>query len=90
MYYDANGADYISTSSFAISDTGVLTINAWMKSNLNETTYQTLIADSNWSGVTGFIYLVRLNTNTLDYTYATGTAGTDSYFTNFFQNLDNQ
>jgi hypothetical protein len=44
MYYDASSTDYISTPSFAIPNTGILTIEAWMKS-VTGANYQTIIGD---------------------------------------------
>ena len=55
MSYDANGADYIVTPSFAIPDTGVLTISAWMKSTLKITEGQTIMGDNGSSATIGWI-----------------------------------
>jgi hypothetical protein len=46
MYYDASSTDYISTPSFAIPNTGILTIEAWMKSVFNATVTQSIIGDN--------------------------------------------
>jgi len=46
MYYDANGADYIVTPSFAIPNTGILTIEAWMKSKKNADVLQAIVSDN--------------------------------------------
>jgi len=51
MYYDASGSDYIRTNSFAIPNTGVLTVEAWMKSVL----YGGLIGESSLNGALGTI-----------------------------------
>ncbi len=73
MYYDANGADYISTPSFAIPNTGILTIEAWMKSTFSATLGQSIVGDGGGSGAIGFIFLFRYaNTNTLDSQYSDG------------------
>jgi hypothetical protein len=53
MYYDASGTDYISTPSFAISNTGVLTIEAWMKSKINAVANNTILGDNGWSTTIG-------------------------------------
>jgi len=55
MYYDASGADYISTSAFAIPNTGILTVEAWMKSTLNTTLAQSILGDAASNAVTGFL-----------------------------------
>ncbi len=91
MYYDASGTDYISTPSFAIPNTGILTIEAWMKSVINTTKRQSILGDYGWGSNSGFIWSHRLeNTNNLFYWYYTGTAQSNISFLNFFQNLDNQ
>jgi hypothetical protein len=53
MYYDASSTDYISTPSFAIPDTGVLTIEAWMKSVIHVTNVQTILGDNGSSDTIG-------------------------------------
>ncbi|MFA5230059.1 MAG: hypothetical protein WC422_01230 [Candidatus Paceibacterota bacterium] len=58
MYYDANGADYISTPSFAIPNTGILTIEAWMKSQLY-TGQQTMISYGGQDAVNGSVLMRR-------------------------------
>jgi len=55
MYYSATGTGYISTPSFAIPNTGILTVEAWMKSQLNTTVRHSMISDDNRSGTVGFI-----------------------------------
>jgi hypothetical protein len=91
MYYDASGTDYIRTNSFAIPDTGVLTIEAWMKSKINATIYQTIVGDGVSSTTVGFIFMRReISSDNLSYRYADGTASQLTQFTNLFQNLDNQ
>jgi hypothetical protein len=55
MYYDASGTDYISTPSFAIPNTGILTIEAWMKSVIQATMNQTIIGDNAQSSTIGYI-----------------------------------
>jgi hypothetical protein len=54
MYYDATGADYISTPSFAIPNTGILTVEAWMKSTFNATVIQSIIGDEHQSNTIDF------------------------------------
>jgi len=64
MYYDAAGADYISTPSFAIPDTGILTIEAWMKSKLDVAKFQGIISDAAQADTIGFLWLHRyINSN---------------------------
>jgi hypothetical protein len=90
MYYDASGTDYISTPSFAIPNTGVLTVEAWMKSKLNASTYQNIIGDGSEFATIGFLYVNRgINSNDFRYRYANGT-DTLITFSNFFQNIDDQ
>ncbi len=90
MYYDASSSDYISTPSFAIPNTGILTIEAWMKS-VGADKYQFILSDASYNEMSGFIYMDRpVNTNSLLYLYANGTVSAESLFTNFFQSLDNQ
>ncbi|MDD4784804.1 MAG: hypothetical protein PHY32_04840 [Candidatus Pacebacteria bacterium] len=92
MYYDANGADYISTSSFAIPDTGILTVEVWMKSVVNISNGQFMISDYNEQGIIGHIFLCRPSTSNgynFYYRYANGTDAA-IIFSNFFTNLDNQ
>jgi len=55
MYYDASGTDYISTPSFAIPNTGILTVEAWMKSKVYVTTNQTIVGDGNQAATIGFL-----------------------------------
>jgi hypothetical protein len=91
MYYDASSTDYISTPSFAIPNTGILTVEAWMKSTINATTVQTIISDNNRNSTIGFIEIFRpANTNDFSFYYANGSIADYRYFTDFFQNLDNQ
>ena len=91
MYYDANGADYISTPSFAIPNTGILTIEAWMKSKINANTYQFIFGENSQDTNIGYIGIDRFqNTDTMYYGYADGTPYDYISFVNLFQNLDNQ
>jgi len=91
LYWDASGADYISTPSFAIPNTGILTIEAWMKSQYSTITHQGILGCGASDPLIGYIFLLRVvNTNTLDLPYAYGASFGESNFTNFFQNLDNQ
>jgi len=91
MYYDASSTDYISTPSFAIPNTGILTVEAWMNSKLSTTNRQTILGDYGFSTTLGFFHMSRYNnSNTLWYEYANGTAGMTVQFANFFQNFDNQ
>jgi hypothetical protein len=91
MYYDASSTDYISTPSFAIPNTGILTIETWMKSVLSTTTHQTIIGDGNQNNTVGFLRLFKLQSeNRLYYYHANGTGVGTSTFTDFFLNLDNQ
>ena len=46
MYYSATGTGYIRTPSFAIPDTGILTIEAWMKSKKNADVLQAIVSDN--------------------------------------------
>ena len=90
MYYDANGADYISTPSFAIPNTGILTIETWMKSKIH-TISQTIFGEGAQSNTIGFVFAYRyLNSDHLFYYYANGAQTTYASVNNFFQNLDNQ
>ena len=90
MYYDVSSTDYISTPSFAIPNTGILTIEAWMKSKIN-TMYQTLIFKGAQSATIGHLYIDRgANTDIMTYYYADGAGPRNATFSNFFQNLDNQ
>ena len=91
MYYDANGADYISTSSFAIPNTGVLTINAWMKSAFSAVVYHSVMGSGTQISTVSHLILQRgLNNNTLNYYYANGVTTAVSGVGNFFLDLDNQ
>jgi hypothetical protein len=91
LYYDASGADYISTPSFAIPNTGILTIEAWMKSKINATTNQVILGDNAISSTVGFLASFRAsNANKLTYQYATSSAQGYAYFNDLFLNLDNQ
>jgi hypothetical protein len=72
MYYDASGTDYISTPSFAIPDTGILTIEAWMKSVINASP-QLIIGEGDYNATIGFIFIFREGgSNSLKYRYASG------------------
>ena len=55
MYYSATGTGYISTPSFAIPNTGVLTVEAWMKSQTNIPTAQSMIGDGNQNSTIGHL-----------------------------------
>ena len=55
MYYSATGTGYISTPSFAIPNTGVLTIEAWMKSKISATVYQGIIGENAAHPTVGYI-----------------------------------
>ena len=55
MHYSATGTGYISTPSFAIPNTGVLTIEAWMKSKYSATSHQSIVSDGNENATVGFI-----------------------------------
>jgi len=75
LYYPVAGTSYVSTPSFAIPNTGILTVEAWMKSQLHATRDQTIVGDSNQNNTIGFIYMFRnANTNTISYRYATGSS----------------
>jgi len=90
MYYDANGADYIQTPSFAIPDTGILTIEAWVK-NIDYSNYQFVLGDANQSASIGFIQLYRIpNSSNIGYMYANTISAVAINFNNFFLNLNNQ
>ena len=49
LKYGSAGNGYISTPSFAIPNTGIITVEAWMKSKLNVTYYQAVVAMDNTS-----------------------------------------
>jgi hypothetical protein len=91
MYYDASGTDYISTPSFAIPNTGILTVEAWMKSKDNISLHQAIIGDTGSNPETGYI-LVRRDSNSYNirYRYYDGSESLYIILTNFFQSLDNQ
>ena len=91
MYYSATGTGYISTPSFAIPNTGVLTVNAWMNSKLSVTSTQSIVGEDAWSGTIGFIRMLRVsNTNGLRYYYADGTAPVSVDFSSIFLSFDDQ
>jgi hypothetical protein len=91
MYYDASGTDYISTPSFAIPNTGILTVEAWMKSVTYSTSSQTILGDHAESSTVGFFWIRReTNSVNLHYYYANGITLPYAIFSNFFQGLDNQ
>ncbi len=90
MYYDASGSDYISTSAFAIPNTGILTVEAWMKSAVNANIYQVVISDGG-SIPTGIIWMDRPSgANYIRFWVSNNGAGQEVGFTDFFLNLDNQ
>ncbi|MDD4784593.1 MAG: hypothetical protein PHY32_03540 [Candidatus Pacebacteria bacterium] len=90
MYYDASSTDYISTPSFAIPNTGILTVGAWIKSKIYSPAYQGIIGDNAWSSTVGYIFINRVGPDDrIQYRYASGT-DQYAYFPNFFTNLDNQ
>jgi hypothetical protein len=91
MYYDASGTDYISTPSFAIPNTGILTIEAWMKSTFSATVTQNIIGDGNRNSTVGYIYLTRYQSyNDLLYYYAEGTTSNAYFSNNILAGFDNQ
>jgi hypothetical protein len=91
MHYDASGTDYISTPSFAIPNTGILTIEVWMKSTFYAGVSQSIVADFGLSATVGHILVRRsANTNELDYYYTDGSTQRYANFDNLFQYLDNQ
>jgi len=59
MYYDAGGTDYISTPSFAIPNTGILTIEAWIKSKNDTLIYQTVLGEGTQTPPNGYLYITR-------------------------------
>jgi hypothetical protein len=90
MYYDASSSDYILTPSFAIPNTGILTIEAWMKIK-DYTERQVIVSDYSAAVPTGFIRIYRyLNSTYLYYGYSDGTAAIYPSFSDFFLNLDDQ
>jgi hypothetical protein len=90
MYYDASSSDYISTPSFAIPDTGILTIEVWMKSQVGAQ-IQTIVGEGTVTVTLGWLWIFRItNSNTLRYRYANGTTNPSLDFVDFFQYLDNQ
>jgi len=91
MYYDATGADYISTPSFAIPNTGILTTEMWMKSKASAPDNQAIISNGGYAIDEGFIRMHREgNGNSLYYYYANGTTQAYGIGYNLFQNLDDQ
>ena len=91
LYWDASGADYISTPSFAIPDTGVLTMETWMKSTFNTTTIQTIMNGGAGSTTVGYIWLRRdSDSNNLTYQYADGVSSASHTYATFFTSFDNQ
>ena len=91
MYYDANGADYIVTPSFAIPNTGILTVEAWMKSKIYVSSRQTVIGENAASNTVGYIHSYRnANTDNLTYQYATGSGIGSVNFLNLFTGVDDQ
>jgi hypothetical protein len=91
MYYSATGTGYISTPSFAIPNTGILTVEAWMKSKYDTVHSQSMIGDNNNNTTVGFINVFRsISTNNFNYYYANGGAIVSATFTDFFLNLDSQ
>jgi hypothetical protein len=89
--YGALGTGYISTPSFAIPNTGILTIEAWMKSKINATIAQTIASDAGASDTIGYIFMLRrANTNDLIYQYASGAGRPELAGNNLFQDFDNQ
>ncbi len=91
MYYPVAGTSYIQTPSFAIPNTGILTIEAWMKSVVNGTSDQIIIGEGAQASTIGFILFYRLaNTNTFWYKYANNTIIVTEGVSHFFLDLDNQ
>ena len=90
MYYSATATGYISTPSFAIPNTGILTVETWMKSK-SDATYKPIMGEGAVSGTVGFIYIYRMiNSDTLYYNYADSTSRQEAPANNFFTGLDNQ
>jgi hypothetical protein len=90
MYYDASSSDYISTPSFAIPNTGILTVEAWMKSAFNTTIEQSIIGEPMSSSV-GFIFFMRAGgSNQLRYYHSSGSGSFQNPIIDYFLNLDNQ
>jgi hypothetical protein len=91
MYYDASSSDYISTPSFAIPNTGILTVEAWMKSKLDTTILQSILGNGTNSPTIGMLFLYRpANGYSLAHYYANGDIITTATFANFFPTPDNQ
>jgi len=91
MYYSATGTGYISTPSFAIPNTGILTVEAWMKSVANVTASQTIVGESVAGDANGYLWLFRWHgvSSQNDLGYGISSMGNRNIY-NFFQNLDNQ
>jgi len=90
MYYDASSTDYISTPSFAIPNTGILTVEAWMKS-IFSTSRQVIFGDGSADIPTGFFRFYRVNnSNGLSYGYSDGGTARYPALGEFFTGLDNQ
>jgi hypothetical protein len=50
-----------------------------------------MLSDGNQNNTVGFFWMRReMNSNSIVYTYTTGEAVASSFFSNFFQNLDDQ
>ncbi len=91
MYYDASGTDYISTPSFAIPDTGIITVEAWVKCNFSASP-QSILGGGDLSIMNDHIQVMRYtNTNHLYYFYANGVNDYNNYAGNdFFLNNNGQ
>ena len=91
MKYGPEGTGYISTPSFAIPNTGILTVEMWVK-NTTGSTYQDFLGDGSDSPTVGYFHMYRYTTlpNDLHYRYANGSAATYFIVSSIFQNLDSQ
>ncbi len=92
MYYDASASDYIQTPSFAIPNTGILTIEAWVKNKANASHHQTILGDGNQVVAEGYIWFQREpnNSNDFRFRYTDGSSLSYFYYSTFFNGYDNQ
>jgi len=88
IHFDGTG--YISTPSFAIPNTGILTVEAWMKSNESLSVAQMILGEGAISSTVGCVWILRGQSGVLDFEYSTGSGIVQIIFANFFTNFDNQ
>ena len=89
MHFDGTG--YLQTPSFAIPNTGILTVETWMNNKTHISTEQTIMGDAAQNTAIGYIFLYRFyNSGNFTYRYADGTTAALATFVNFFTGYDNQ